>query len=86
MAAPDRYFDRVSRIDVAKDIVDAGFTHVLIDMDNTILSRETGEVPVDVRAWMRKLKAAGVAICLLSNNWHQVPYRIAEQLDLPAGC
>ena len=83
LTAPDRYFDRVTRIDVRDDIVDAGFTHVLIDMDNTLLSRETHEVPLDVRAWVEKLKAAAVAVCLLSNNWHQVPYRVAGELGLP---
>ncbi len=80
---PDRYFARVTRISVREDLVEAGFTHALIDMDNTLLSRETHDVPRDVKQWLGQVRAAGVQVCLLSNNWHQTPYRIAGELDLP---
>lgn len=80
---PDRYFARVTRISVRDDIVDAGFRHVLLDMDNTLVSRATGGIPRDVRVWLGELRDSGVAICLLSNNWHASPYKIAEELDLP---
>ena len=83
ITAPDRYFAHVSQIDVRDDIVDAGFTHVLLDMDNTLFSRESKQVPFDVRAWLGKLQRADVAVCLLSNNWHKTPYQVAEDLDLP---
>lgn len=80
---PERYFSRVSRISVQDDILGVGFTHVLLDMDNTILSRATHDIPRDVIHWISQLRASGVAVCLLSNNWHQVPYEWARQLDLP---
>lgn len=80
---PERYFSRVSNISVAHDLVDAGFTHVLLDMDNTILSRATHDIPRDVGVWLATARDAGIRICLLSNNWHQVPYTVAQQLDLP---
>ena len=80
---PDRYFARVTRISVRDDIVDAGISHVLIDMDNTLVSRATGEMPRDVGVWLGQVRDAGVTVCLLSNNWHAKPYEFAEELNLP---
>lgn len=81
--APDRLFSRVSAIDPAVDIADAGFTHVLLDLDNTLLTRDTHEVPADVRAWLDDLRAAGITACILSNNWHHGAHEWAERLGLP---
>lgn len=80
---PDRYFARVTRISPEADLLACGFENVLLDMDNTILSRATHDIPRDVRAWLADVREAGVNICLLSNNWHASPYEVAQQLDLP---
>lgn len=80
---PDRYFSRVTDIEVARDIVDSGFSHVLLDVDNTILRRDTHEVPRDVRLWLTKAREAGLGICLLSNNWHKQVHDLAAELELP---
>lgn len=80
---PERYFSRISMIDIQKDIVDAGFSHVLLDIDNTILTRDTHEVPRDVSFWLSKARGAGLAFCLVSNNWHESVYELAGRLDLP---
>ena len=57
---PDRYFSRTSAINVEWDIVGKGFTNVLLDIDNTILSRADHQVPADVRRWLVRVRAAGV--------------------------
>lgn len=80
---PDRYFSRLSMIDIDKDIVACGFTHVLLDIDNTILTRDTHEIPRDVSFWLSRARNAGLEFCLLSNNWHAGVYEIAEKLKLP---
>lgn len=80
---PERYFSRISMIDIQKDIVDAGFSHVLLDIDNTILTRDTHEVPRDVSFWLSKARGAGLTFCLVSNNWHESVYELAGRLDLP---
>lgn len=80
---PERYFSRISMIDIQKDILDAGFTHVLLDIDNTILTRDTHEVPRDVSFWLSKARGAGLTFCLVSNNWHEGVYDLARRLDLP---
>lgn len=80
---PDRYFSRTSAIDVTWDIVDKGFTHVLLDIDNTILSRADHQVPADVRQWLARVRAAGVRLCFLSNNFHENVHELAAELELP---
>lgn len=80
---PDRYFSRISKIDIQKDIVDKGFTYILLDIDNTIFTRDTHEVPRDIAFWLSQARNAGLTICLLSNNWHEGVHTLAKQLDLP---
>ncbi|MEE0845711.1 MAG: YqeG family HAD IIIA-type phosphatase [Eggerthellaceae bacterium] len=80
---PDRYFSRISRIDIERDLVGCGFQSVLMDVDNTILTRDTHEVPCDVGAWLARARDAGLRFCLVSNNWHEGVYRLAERLELP---
>lgn len=80
---PERYFSRISAIDIHSDIIDAGFAHVLLDIDNTIFTRDTHEVPRDVALWLAKARTAGLSFCLVSNNWHQGVYELAGELELP---
>lgn len=80
---PDRYFSRISAINIRFDIKLEGITAVLLDVDNTILSRADHQVPTDVLLWLRKLRAEGIQACLLSNNFHDYVLELAEELDLP---
>lgn len=80
---PDRYFSRISRIDIRRDIIAEGYSHVLLDIDNTILTRDTHEVPRDIGLWLAKARDAGIKFCLLSNNWHRGVHELAAQLELP---
>ena len=80
---PDRYFSRVSNVHIDHDLLDLGFTNVLLDMDNTVVSRASHDVPRDVRLWLIQAQEAGVQICLLSNNWHTSPYEWSAELGIP---
>lgn len=80
---PDRYFSRLSHVDVDRDILKRGYTHVLLDVDNTILTRDTYEIPRDVGWWLGRARTAGVEFCLVSNNWHHGVFELAEYLELP---
>lgn len=80
---PDRYFARLSRIDIEHDLLAQGYRYVLLDVDNTILTRDTHEVPRDVGAWLARARDAGIAFCLVSNNWHEGVHRLARRLSLP---
>ncbi|HIY83025.1 YqeG family HAD IIIA-type phosphatase [Rubneribacter sp.] len=80
---PDRYFSRLSKVDIRRDLVEAGFRCVLLDVDNTILTRDTHEVPRDVGVWLAQARDAGVSFCLVSNNWHVGVRELAQRLELP---
>jgi uncharacterized protein len=80
---PDRYFARISRIDIDRDLLAQGYRNVLLDVDNTILTRDTHEVPRDVGFWLAKARDAGILFCLVSNNWHEGVYQLANRLSLP---
>lgn len=83
LLAPDRYFSRLSHIDISRDLLGLGLSNVLLDIDNTILTRDTHEVPRDVGMWMGRARDAGVRFCLVSNNWHRSVHGLAAQLELP---
>lgn len=80
---PDRYFSRISHIDIERDLLGHGFHFVLLDVDNTILTRDTHEVPRDVGLWLARARDAGLSFCLVSNNWHEGVYELADRLSLP---
>ena len=83
--SPDRYFSRVSRIDVDRDLLGRGLRFVFLDIDNTIRRRDNREVPIDVRAWIGRAREKGAVVCLLSNNCHADVYDLEaltkEHLD-----
>ena len=85
---PDRYLSNLTCLDVERDIRQAGFTHLLLDVDNTILPRDADEIPADIEAWIGEAREAGIAICLHSNDWHGHVIAVAERLGLPLvrGC
>lgn len=80
---PERYFSRISRIDIRRDLLDRGYRVVLLDIDNTIRSRATHDVPRDVGVWLAHARDAGIEFCLVSNNWHADVHELARRLSLP---
>jgi HAD superfamily phosphatase (TIGR01668 family) len=80
---PTRCYCRVSDIDVERDLRACGLDSVLLDIDNTLRSRADGHVPPDARAWLLSCADAGVHVCLLSNNWHDDVYDLADALGIP---
>lgn len=83
LLTPDRYFSRITSIDIQADLVDRGLTHVLLDIDNTIRARDTHSVPRDVGMWLGRARTAGVEFCLVSNNWHADVHQFAGELEMP---
>ena len=80
---PERYFSRISHINIERDLLACGFRYVLLDIDNTILSRATHDVPRDVGLWLAQARDAGIQFCLVSNNWHKNVHELANRLSMP---
>ena len=66
-----------------RDLLDCGLRFVMLDIDNTLVARDTHEVPRDVGMWLARARDAGIGFCLLSNNWHRSVLELAERLELP---
>ncbi|MBP5313596.1 MAG: HAD hydrolase-like protein [Eggerthellaceae bacterium] len=79
---PDKAYDRITDIDCGM-LVSAGITTALVDVDNTVLPRDTHIVPDDIMQWLGFAKQANLKVYLLSNNWHKEIYTFAQSLDLP---
>ena len=64
-----QYVSAVEHISV-ESLVQRGIKLVLLDRDNTCVPRDTKVVPSEVSAWFEKAHAAGLMLCLVSNNIH----------------
>ncbi|HEY5112514.1 MAG TPA: YqeG family HAD IIIA-type phosphatase [Coriobacteriia bacterium] len=81
MLQPDIYYSSVHAIDLDALRL-AGVRVLLLDLDNTLLARDTNVVPPELRVWVAGLTDRGFRVCLLSNNWHERARIVAEELGL----
>jgi putative phosphatase len=76
---PDQYLRSVHDIDL--DALKAqGVEVLLMDLDNTLLPRDSSIIPDDLVAWAASLRDHGLRVCLVSNNWHERVHEVAEEL------
>lgn len=68
LLAPWRRAREVEDIDPAA-LVAAGVRCVLLDRDNTLVPLGARTVPPDVAAWVGRVREAGLATCIVSNNF-----------------
>ncbi len=81
MLSPDLYITRVLDIDL-DGLAQRGIDTLLIDLDNTLLPRDTNVVPDELKAWAADVKRRGMRACLVSNNWHERVHNVAHELDI----
>jgi len=81
MGFPKYYVDSVLDID-PEWIKAQGKNCVLVDLDNTLLPRDTSTFSPEILAWVKSLYDADLKVCLLSNNWHERVHTAAEELDM----
>jgi hypothetical protein len=77
--SPDYYLKSVHEIDL-DELKSDGIDTLLIDLDNTLLPRDTNEVPDELRAWAAEVRDRGFSVCLVSNNWHERVKGVADEL------
>lgn len=57
--------------DISVSFLEAqGVKCVLFDRDNTVIPRDTGVAPAEVETWFDTVRASGIALCMVSNNFH----------------
>jgi HAD superfamily phosphatase (TIGR01668 family) len=77
--SPDFYYRSVHHIDFDA-LRERGVDTLLVDLDNTLLPRDTNEVPPELVAWSAQVARDGFRICLVSNNWHDRVFAVASEL------
>lgn len=82
MLTPDLYYRSVHAIDLDA-LRERGARVLLVDLDNTLLRRNSEVVTDDARRWVDKARAAGFDVCIVSNNWHERVEGIAAELGVP---
>ena len=81
MLQPDLYVHDLFSLDLNL-LTELGVDTLLVDLDNTLLPRDSGEVTDEAKAWAQRAKAAGFKVCLVSNNWHARVEGVATELGL----
>lgn len=64
-----RYIHAIEMIDIDW-LKSLGVRCVLMDRDNTCVPRDATEAPPEIAAWLDRVRAAGIATCVVSNNFH----------------
>lgn len=79
---PDFYFESLKEAKPSL-IVQNGRRAVLIDLDNTLVPRNTQEVSEEIRNWIKRAREEGLSLCIVSNNWEGRVKKVAQELGLP---
>ena len=69
--SPNDMLPSVDRIDLDTSFWADGKRAILLDRDNTLVPRDTEQVPAAVSAWLEAAHAKGFKLCMVSNNWHR---------------
>lgn len=77
--APDLYYSSVFEIDL-DDLRRRDIDTLLVDLDNTLLPRDTNVVTGEHHEWARHLAQKGFSVCLVSNNWHERVEAVATEM------
>ncbi|MBM6775325.1 YqeG family HAD IIIA-type phosphatase [Olsenella profusa] len=64
-----RYVASLPQVDIGW-LLSEGVELVLLDRDNTCVPRDARTAPAAVAAWLDAARAAGLELCLVSNNFH----------------
>jgi len=78
---PDYYYSSLFAVDLAM-LSERGIRGVVIDLDNTILPRDTNELEQRAYDWVAEARSR-FEVMIVSNNTHSYPKEIAAQLGLP---
>lgn len=80
--SPDLYYRSVPDIDL-DELERRGTRALLMDLDNTLVLRNSVDASPAVRTWLEAALERGLKVCIVSNNWHERVQQAAESLGVP---
>jgi putative phosphatase len=81
LLSPDYYYSSLFAVDLGM-LESLGIRGIVIDLDNTILPRDTNELEQRAHDWVADATSR-FSVMIVSNNTHAYPRDIAAQLGLP---
>lgn len=81
MLRPDYYYVSIASIDF-DTLRRRGITTLLLDLDNTLLPRNSEGVTDFALSWIAAARDAGFTLCIVSNNWHERVVGVARSLGV----
>lgn len=78
---PDFLIDDIYALPL-EEMAEKGITHILFDVDNTIVPYNSQEIPPRAIEWFRDAAARGFKLCILSNNSDERIAPVAEKLGI----
>ena len=81
LLTPTIYKDRITGITLA-DLEALGVKGLLLDVDNTLTEHGSQYLDPAVETWLREMRAAGVALTVVSNSTHKRVRAFAEPRGL----
>jgi HAD superfamily phosphatase (TIGR01668 family) len=79
---PEHFYDSIYDINL-EYLKEDGIKAMILDLDNTIIARNSSVATDDLKSWLLEIEQAGFKACILSNNWKQRVETIAAQINLP---
>jgi uncharacterized protein len=79
---PEHFYDSIYEINL-EFLKDDGVKALILDLDNTIIARNSTVATEDLKEWLLRIEKAGFKACILSNNWKQRVETVATQVNLP---
>lgn len=79
LLSPDLYYSSLAAVELDR-LSAEGIRALLVDLDNTLLPRDTGELPPEALEFADHVRRSGMTACLVSNNWHARVSRAAARL------
>jgi len=77
---PDYLIDDIYALPL-DEMAEKGITHILFDVDNTIVPYNSQEIPEQTIPWFNKMKEKGFYLCILSNNTDESRGKMFHQKD-----
>ena len=81
MLQPDVYVHSIFDLDLS-ELSSRHIDTLLVDLDNTLLARNSRVVSDEAKAWASHAKELGFKVCIVSNNWHKRVEGVARELGL----
>lgn len=79
---PSEYVRSIYEIDL-QVLRERGIRGVICDLDNTLIAWDSAGTDAKLRRWLKDVQAAGLKVCIVSNNGNARVADFAKPLGLP---